>query len=127
LTAPPPRFSASLAPGSLSITETFGTRNFSERNLNSDEHFDDSFAFYRSETQNLNNQKERKNKMNPLSHLKKIRMLPFLIAAVVTIGLALPSQGLAQTRTSIPTMFTGFIDDFTPVLDMNGPWQVSAQ
>ena len=47
------------------------------------------------------------------------------IAALVMIVVALTSQGLGQSRT--PTMFSGIIDDFTPVLDANGPWQVSGQ
>jgi hypothetical protein len=65
--------------------------------------------------------------MNQLNHFKKIRILPLLIAAIAVVVAGFTSQGLAQTQTSIPTMFTGFIDDFTPVLDANGPWQVSAQ
>lgn len=47
------------------------------------------------------------------------------IAALVTIVVALTSQGLGQTGT--PTIFGGIIDDFTPALDSNGPWQVSGQ
>jgi hypothetical protein len=69
--------------------------------------------------------KRKEEKMNSLTHFKKTRMLPFLIAAVVTIIAGLPSQGVAQTGT--PMMFGGIIDDFTPVLDANGPWQVSGQ
>ena len=65
--------------------------------------------------------------MNPLTQFKKIRILPLLIApALFTIVVALTSQGLAQTPPP-PTMFSGIIDDFTPVLDANGPWQVSGQ
>jgi hypothetical protein len=67
--------------------------------------------------------------MNPLTHFKKIRILPLLIAAAVAVVMALPSQGLAQSRLPMATlmMFNGIIDDFTPVLDANGPWQVSGQ
>jgi hypothetical protein len=52
------------------------------------------------------------------------------IAALAAIVVALTSQGLAQSpqpRPPTPTMFSGIIDDFTPVLDSNGPWQVSGQ
>ena len=47
------------------------------------------------------------------------------IAALVAIVVALTSQGLGQPGPPPPTMFSGIIDDFTPVLDSNGPWQVS--
>jgi hypothetical protein len=71
--------------------------------------------------------KRKEEKLNSFTHVKKLPMLPFLVAAVIAIIAGLPSQGLAQTRTTIPTMFSGIIDDFTPVLDGNGPWQVSGQ
>ncbi|MGH9696143.1 MAG: hypothetical protein ACRD5Z_18485 [Bryobacteraceae bacterium] len=70
--------------------------------------------------------------MNPIIHFKKIRIVPILIAATVMIGVALTSQGLGQPGPPAPTVFngivfSGIIDDFTPVLDSNGPWQVSGQ
>lgn len=62
--------------------------------------------------------------MNLLSYFKKSRILPFLIApACIAIALGLPAQASAQRRTE--TAFTGIIDDFSPVLDANGAWQVS--
>jgi hypothetical protein len=54
-----------------------------------------------------------------------LRRALLIIAAAVTIVVALTSQGLAQSGPPTPTMFSGIIDDFTPVLDTNGPWQVS--
>ena len=49
------------------------------------------------------------------------------IAALVMTVVALTSQGLAQPPPPTPTMFSGIIDDFTPMLDQNGPWQLSGQ
>jgi hypothetical protein len=70
--------------------------------------------------------KKKGKTMNPLTHCKRIRILPLLIApALVAIVIAVTNQGLAQTAT--PMIFAGIIDDFTPVLDANGPWQVSGQ
>jgi hypothetical protein len=64
--------------------------------------------------------------MNPLNHFKKTQILRLLIApALLALVVALTSQALGQTGT--PTMFGGIIDDFTPTLDANGPWQVSGQ
>jgi hypothetical protein len=58
-------------------------------------------------------------------HRSPLRRALLIIAAAVTIVVALTSQGLAQPGPQTPTMFSGIIDDFTPVLDTNGPWQVS--
>lgn len=58
------------------------------------------------------------------STFNPFKVLP-RIAALVTIVVALTSQGLAQTGT--PNRLGGIIDDFTPVLDTSGPWQLSGQ
>ena len=64
--------------------------------------------------------------MNPPTQFKKTRILPLLIApALIAIAVAFTSPTVGQTRT--PVMFNGIIDDFSPVLDANGPWQVSGQ
>lgn len=47
------------------------------------------------------------------------------LAALVTIVVALTSHGLAQSGA--PNKLGGIIDDFSPVLDANGPWQLSGQ
>lgn len=58
--------------------------------------------------------------------LSKKRILPLLIPlALVALVIALTSRGLAQPAWQ--NTFEGIIDDFTPVLDANGPWQVSGQ
>ena len=58
------------------------------------------------------------------------RRLVLAVAMVSTCMLlamlaAFTSHGYAQTPT--PPALSGIIDDFTPVLDANGPWQVSGQ
>lgn len=64
--------------------------------------------------------------MKRLTHSKKTSLLPLLIApALIAIVAALTSPALGQTRA--PIMLDGIIDDFSPVLDANGPWQVSGQ
>ena len=49
------------------------------------------------------------------------------ITALVTMVVTLMSQALAEPDPPTPMRFSGIIDDFTPVLDSNGPWQVSGQ
>jgi hypothetical protein len=62
--------------------------------------------------------------MNPLTRFKKTRILSLVIApALIALAVSLTSQALGQSRT--PMMLNGIIDDFSPVLDANGPWQVS--
>src|SRR4029077_5207944 len=85
--------------------------------------FDRLFSFYRNESQIPINKKG--TKMNILTQFKKIRIVPLLIAAAVTIVTGLPSQGLA--KKPMAAVLDGIIDDFSPVLDANGPWQVSGQ
>jgi hypothetical protein len=46
-------------------------------------------------------------------------------ASLVTIALALTSQGLAQTPAQ--TRFGGVINDYTAILDAGGPWHVSGE
>lgn len=58
------------------------------------------------------------------------RRLVFTVAMVSTCMLlamlaAFTSHGHAQTPT--PPALSGIIDDFTPMLDASGPWQVSGQ
>lgn len=67
--------------------------------------------------------------MNALTHFKMIRNLPLLIAPVLmAIVVALTSHAMAQPAVTIRDMKAdGIIDDFTPVLDANGPWQVSGE
>jgi hypothetical protein len=65
--------------------------------------------------------------MNTLTQFKKIRILSLITAAAVTIMMSLPTKGLAQPEMPMAIMLGGIIDDFTPVLDANGPWQVSGR
>lgn len=65
--------------------------------------------------------------LNSVITRKKMMLAAMLaIAFVVFAGIeALPSQGLAQAQS--PFMLGGIIADFTPVLDANGPWQVTGE
>jgi quercetin dioxygenase-like cupin family protein len=78
--------------------EVSARASVSKKIRNSDDHFDRSFALYANESQ-LRNQNER-NKMNPLTQFKKIRILPLLIAPlVVSAALTAPPAGAAPTVT----------------------------
>lgn len=67
--------------------------------------------------------------MTTLTHFKMIRILRLLVAPLlIVIVLASTSQIIAQPAMMVRDMKAdGIIDDFTPVLDANGPWQVSGQ
>ena len=49
--------------------------------------------------------------------------IPLRAAFLVTLALALGSQGQAQTAA--PTKFAGDVDDYTALLDPAGPWHIS--
>ena len=53
-------------------------------------------------------------------------MLPLLIASVLVATICV-SAGQAVAQSAMPMRLGGIIDDFTPVVDANGPWQVSGQ
>jgi hypothetical protein len=62
--------------------------------FSSDEQFDRSFSFYRSGTQTT----KKKEKMNPLTQFKKIRILPLLIALAL-VALTSPTAARADAVT----------------------------
>jgi hypothetical protein len=58
----------------------FCARKRLRKNLNSDDHFDRSFAPYRIGSQTI---KKKEKTMNPLTQLKKLRIVPLLIALML--------------------------------------------
>jgi quercetin dioxygenase-like cupin family protein len=63
------------------------------KNLNSDEHFDRSFALYRNGNQITNN---KGTTMNPLTYFNKIQILPLLIASALIVGAFTPVPAVAN-------------------------------
>src|SRR5437667_9211517 len=64
-------------------------RSVSEKNLNSDDHFDRSFAPYRNGNQTI---KKKGKTMKPLTHFKKIRILRKLLSLGAIFALAITAH-----------------------------------
>jgi quercetin dioxygenase-like cupin family protein len=68
----------------------------SQKNLNSDDHFDRLFSFSRDGTQNPKSERNEQT-MNPLTKFKTIRILPLLIAPTLAALVALTAMPARAT------------------------------
>src|SRR6266550_3069943 len=90
--------------------EAFYTQKLLQKNHQSDEHFEGPFSFVAVKGK-LRNHKERK-RMNPLTHFRKIRILPLLsLGAIFALVTAAHAQNLY-----VSAQFPGShkIFEFTP-------------
>jgi len=104
---------------SLSVQENLCTQKASPKKLNSDDHFDRSFAPYRNENQTIN---KKGKTMKPLPHIKKTRILRNILlslGAIFALAITAHAQNLYVSVNGAVcgfncSEFSGSISEYTP-------------